>query len=90
MCEQLEYEPDPVTLDLLEIKFQEHGVQVRSPASMSRDVEALRELELVGFRRTERKRGTAYGLATPLMAKWIRRNVDFESLRRRAVDETER
>ena len=90
LCQRLDEDPDPVTLDLLELKFGEHGVGLPSAVEFSKDLDALRELELLQLRDTERKRGAAYGLATPLMAKWIRHNVDFEGLKRRAVEESDR
>lgn len=90
LCQRLESEPDPVTLDLLEMKFREYGVDLRSAVALDGDLESLRELEVLRFRETERARGSAYGLAVPLMAEWIRTNIDFEGLRRRAVEESER
>ncbi|WP_419162460.1 N-6 DNA methylase [Candidatus Palauibacter sp.] len=90
LCQSLESEPDPNTLDLLEMKFMEYGVDLQSTVALTDDLESLRELDLLRLRDTERKRGSAYELATPLMAAWIHRNVDFEVVRRRAVDETER
>ncbi|WP_419933925.1 N-6 DNA methylase [Candidatus Palauibacter sp.] len=90
LCQRLESGPDPVTLDLLETKFREYGVDLRSAVALNEDLESLRELELLRFRETERARGFAYGLTVPLMAEWIRTNIDFEGLRRRAVEEGER
>lgn len=87
LCQHLANGLDPVTLELLELKFREHGLRIPSAVVLTSDLDHLLELELLQLRHTERGRGAAYDLATPLMGEWIRRNVDFEAQKRRAADE---
>ena len=83
LCQQLEGEPDPITLSLLETKLEECGVALPSGDRLGEDLEFLRELELLELQ------GSAYTLAVPLMADWIRHNIDFEDQRQQAVRESE-
>ena len=87
LCQQLEGEPDPITLGLLETKFEECGIVLPRGDRLGDDLEFLRELELLELQETAR--GSAYMLAVPLMADWIRRNIDFEDQRRLAAGESE-
>jgi len=87
LCERLEAEPDPMTLSLIEAKLEENGVAVPRKERLGEDLEFLRELELLDLRPTTR--GSAYTLAVPLMADWIRKNVDLEDQRQKAVRESE-
>ena len=87
LCQQLEGEPDPITLSLLETKFEECGIALPQGDRLGDDLEFLRELELLELQETAR--GSAYMLAVPLMAAWIRRNIDFEDQRQQAVRESE-
>ena len=87
LCQQLEGEPDPITLSLLETKLEEYGVALPPGDRLGDDLEFLRELELLELQDTAR--GSAYTLAVPLMADWIRHNIDFEDQRRQAVGENE-
>lgn len=87
LCQQLEGEPDPITLSLLETKFEECGIALPHGDRLGDDLEFLRELELLELQETAR--GSAYMLAVPLMADWIRRNIDFEDQRQQAVRESE-
>lgn len=87
LCEQLEGRPDPITLSLLETKLEEHGVALPRGDRVGVDLEFLRELELLDLHSTTR--GSAYTLAVPLIADWIRQNIDFEDQRRKAVRESE-
>ena len=87
LCQQLNGAPDPVTLSLLETKFEEYGVALPHGDRLGLDLEFLRELELLQLHGTTR--GSAYVLAVPLMADWIRSNIDFEDLRQKAVHEGE-
>jgi len=87
LCKQLEGEPDPITLNLLESKLEEHGIALPRGDCLGLDLEFLRELELLELVSTTR--GSAYTLAVPLMADWIRHNIDFEDQRRKAVRESE-
>lgn len=84
LCEQLDRDPDPITLTLLEAKLEEHGIVVQPRDQLGADLEFLRELELLQLRSSAR--GAAYVLAVPLMAHWIRANVDFEDQRRKAQE----
>ena len=87
LCQHLEREPDPITLSLLETKLEESDVAAHRNDRLGVDLEFLRELELLELEGTTR--GSAYVLAVPLMAGWIRRNIDFEAQRRKAVLEGE-
>ena len=82
LCDKLAKGPDPVNLDLLDLKLDEHRVPVRPASVLSEDLAALRELELVEY--ADSPRGDNYRLAVPLMAKWLQHNVDFEDIVRRA------
>ena len=83
LCERLEAGPDAITLSLLETKLEEHGVALPRKARLGADLDFLRELELLDLEGSTR--GSAYVLSVPLMAGWMRRNVDFEQQRRRAI-----
>ncbi len=85
LCDKLAKGPDPVNLDLLDLKLDEHGVSVRPGPVLADDLTALRELELVEY--TDSPRGDNYRLVVPLMAKWLQQNVDFEDIVRRARQE---
>ena len=87
LCQQLEGEPDPITLSLLETKLEECGIALPHGDRLGDDLEFLRELELLELQETAR--GSAYMLAVPLMAAWIRHNIDFEDQRQQAVRESE-
>ena len=87
LCQHLERDPDPVTLSLLEAKLEEFGIVLPRSDRLGEDLEFLCELELLRHQGTTR--GSAYAIAIPLMAKWIRRNIDFEDQRQRAVRESE-
>ena len=87
LCQRLEGEPDPITLGLLETKFEEYGIVLPRGDRLGDDLEFLRELELLELQASGR--GSAYRLAVPLMADWIRRNIDFEDQHRLAARESE-
>ena len=87
LCQQLEGEPDPITLSLLETKFEECGIALPHGDRLGDDLDFLRELELLELQETARD--SAYVLAVPLMADWIRCNIDFEDQRQQAVRESE-
>ena len=88
LCQQLEEGPDPITLSLLETKLEEYDIALTPKDRLGDDLEFLRELELLKLQDTAR--GSAYVLAIPLMAKWIRQNIDFENQRQQAVQESGR
>jgi hypothetical protein len=67
-----------VNLDLLEMKLSENRVPFSEASDLADDIQELRELELIELNEGYSRRG--YRLAVPLMAKWLRKNVDFEDL----------
>ena len=77
--------PDAVNLDLFEVEFRERGVPLRRVRDLADDVTELRELELLDF--DDSYRSGTYRLAVPLMAQWLRMNVDFDDLVVRAREE---
>ena len=81
-CDRLAEGPDPVNLDLLEVTLRENRVPFLGVSDLADDIRELREIELIDL--DERDRRPAYRLAVPLMAKWLRSNVDFEDLLVRA------
>ena len=87
LCQRLKEGPDPITLSLLEAKLEECGIALPHSERLGDDLEYLRELELIELEETTR--GPAYTLAVPLMADWIRRNIDFEDQRQQVVREIE-
>lgn len=88
LCQQLEEGPDPIILNFLETKLEEYDIALPAGDRLGDDLEFLRELELLKLQDTAR--GSAYVLAVPLMANWIRQNIDFESQRQQAVQESGR
>lgn len=88
LCQQLEEGPDPITLSLLETQLEEYDIALTSKDRLRDDLEFLRELELLKIQDTAR--GSAYVLAIPLMANWIRQNIDFENQRQQTVQESGR
>lgn len=87
LCEQLAEGDDPVNLALLEVKFEEAGILVPRRSGLGSDLEFLRELELIELDPSDRR--GSYAPTIPLMAEWIRRNVDFSDLKRKAMKEAE-
>ena len=85
LCDRLQGEPDAVNLDLFEVEFRERGLPLRRVRDLADDVTELRELELLDF--DESYRGGTYRLAVPLMAEWLKMNVDFDDLVVRAREE---
>lgn len=85
-CERLADGSDPVNLDLLEVKLRENRVPFRRVSDLADDIRELRELELLDLDGRDHRR--VYRLAVPLMAKWLRTNVDFDDLLVRARHET--
>ncbi len=88
LSHRLEDSADAVNLDLIAMKIAEHGVPVRDDKTLADDVTELRELELLEI--DESYRGGTYRLSIPLMAKWMRLNVDFKDLVKRARREARR
>jgi len=87
LCDRLAAGADAVSVHLLRMKFLEHGVRIRRDADLADDVAELRELELIDF--DESYRNGTYQLSTPLMAIWLRKNVDFDDLVVRARQEAQ-
>ena len=85
LCDRLQDKPDAVNLDLFEVELRKRRVPLRRVRDLADDVTELRELELLDFDESYR-RGT-YRLAVPLMAQWLKMNVDFDDLVVRAREE---
>ena len=85
LCDRLQDGPDAVNLDLLEVELRKLGVPLRRIRELADDVTELRELELLDF--DESYRTGTYRLAVPLMAQWLKMNVDFGDLVVRAREE---
>ena len=88
LADRLADSADAVNLDLISMKLVEHGVPVRDDKALADDLTELRELELLEI--DETYRGGTYRLSIPLMRKWLRLNVDFADLVKRARREARR
>ena len=78
LCDRLSEEPDAVNLDLLGAKLRDYEVPFRRATDLADDIEELRELELLDVDGSYR--GGTYRLSVPLMANWLRMNVNFGEL----------
>ena len=87
LCDRLADGPDAVNLRLLEVMLHENGVPIHRTQELADDIEELLELELLEL--GDSSRGVMYRLPVPLMAMWIRKNVDFDGLVLRARQEAE-
>ena len=87
LCDRLSEGPDAVNLDLLDVKLRENGVPVRRFSELADNIAELRELELLEF--DDSYRGGTYRLSVPLMARWLRVNVDFDDIVKRAKQEAQ-
>ena len=67
------------------MKLDEFEVPVLRVRDLAGDIAELRELELVRLENSHR--GGTYRLSVPLMARWLRMNVDFNEAVVRARDE---
>ena len=85
LCDRLSEEPDAVNLDLLAIKLRDYKVPFRRATDLADDIDELRELELLDVDGSYR--GGTYRLSVPLMANWLRMNVNFGELLVRARQE---
>ena len=85
LCDRLQAEPDAVNLDLFEVELRKLRVPLRRIREIADDVTELRELELLDF--DDSYRTGTYRLAVPLMARWLKMNVDFGDLVVRAREE---
>ena len=85
LCDRFSEEPDAVNLDLLGAKLRDYEVPFRRATDLADDIEELRELELLDVDGSYRS-GT-YRLSVPLMANWLRMNVNFSELLVRARQE---
>jgi hypothetical protein len=73
----------PMTLSLLDTRMRAMHVHDRAEEWRSRDLDFLRELELI---RLAGDGDTArYEITVPLMAEWIEKNIDPEDIRRKAA-----
>ena len=84
-CDRLSNEPDAVNLDLLGAKLHDYEVPFRRAGDLADDIDELRELELLDVDGSYR--GGTYRLSVPLMASWLRMNVNFDELLVRARQE---
>ena len=84
-CDRLSEEPDAVNLELLGAKLRDYEVPFRRATDLADDIDELRELELLDVDGSYRS-GT-YRLSVPLMANWLRMNVNFGELLVRARQE---
>ena len=85
LCDRFSEEPDAVNLDLLGAKLRDYEVPFRRATDLADDIDELRELELLDVDGLYRS-GT-YRLSVPLMANWLRTNVNFGELLVRAKQE---
>ena len=85
LCDRFSEEPDAVNLDLLGAKLRDYEVPFRRATDLADDIEELRELELLDVDGSYR--GGTYRLSVPLMANWLRMNVNFGELLVRARQE---
>ena len=85
LCDRLQDGPDAVNLDLLAVELRKMRVPLRRVRELADDVTELRELELLDF--DESYRTGTYRLAVPLMAQWLKMNVDIDDLVVRAREE---
>lgn len=85
ICNHLAEGPDPVNLDLLSAELHKRRIPFRRVRDLADDISALRELELLDLH--EHDLGRGYGLAVPLMSKWLNKNVDYDDLLVRARQE---
>ena len=87
LCDRSTADADAVNVDLLRRTFLKYGVRIRRDTDLADDLTELREQELVDF--DESYRDGTYRLSTPLMAIWMRKNVDFDTLVVRARHEAQ-
>jgi type I restriction enzyme M protein len=87
LCVELASGPDPITYSLFEAKLEEMLVPIPPEERLGDDIAFLRQLELMEM--DPSGGGAAYRLAVPLMAAWIRRNVDLADLQTQARREGE-
>ncbi len=78
LCERLAAGSDPVNISLFRGEFAKHRISVRRDRDFVDDIDELRELELIDLDKSYRS-GT-YRPSIPLMAMWLKRNVDFDDL----------
>ena len=95
LCDRLAPGPDVVNLTRLELALHDKGIRVRRRRELADDIVELRELELLARvpvqhgRGDDRRSVDSYRLSIPLMATWLRKNVDFDDLVVRAKEEAE-
>lgn len=79
--------PDPVDVDLLALRLEEAHIPQPKNDGVEDDLEFLRELELVDQDPEGWKK--VYRLTIPLMGRWMKKHVDPDVVRRRAVEQGE-
>ena len=82
LCDRLADGPDAVNLRLIEVTLHDKGVPIHRTQELADDLDELLELELLDLE--DSSRGVTYRVPLPLMAMWIRKNVDFDGLVARA------
>lgn len=85
LCENLMNGPDAITYSLLEKKLLEAGIYAKNLSqALKNDIDHLKDLDLITMHGQGR-----YSLTIPLMASWIQQNIDFESQKRLAQNESQ-
>ena len=87
LVDRLSDGPDRITLNLLTAKLESDGVEFGDAASLGDDLEQLRELEVLALDASEI--AATYRISIPLLSRWMRRNIDADTHRRRAIVEGE-
>ena len=77
--------PNRISVELLEAKFNEYGVMRGKGERIGDDIDFLRELEVIEFDKSSVL--STYRAGIPLMARWLRKNKDWEDVRERAIRE---
>ncbi|MBI4640530.1 MAG: restriction endonuclease subunit S [Candidatus Tectomicrobia bacterium] len=85
LCDRLNEEPDRVSVDLLTTRLEEYGIIMGERETIGDDLDFLRELELLELDTSGPV--PSYRLGIPLMAQWLRKHIDWEDIRKRAVRE---
>jgi type I restriction enzyme M protein len=78
---------EPISFDLIAAALEEAGINLPRRERLGDDMDWLCDLELVS--REAGESFSYYRLAVPLFGKWIRACIDFDDLKRRAVDESQ-
>jgi hypothetical protein len=79
---ELQSGPDPVTFDLIYQQLEKRGLY--GSTALTGYLEDLRDLEVIRQRQQDRLH--AYSIAIPLLADWLRVNIDPAQFLTKAVD----